>query len=188
MPEPPRAPLPERNKRLERRLASAEASLRQKTDVEEIRAFTLDGNELPRHTSKRPDAVYISYEVGERYRDAVVTHNLPSRGVGLSHLDIRAALDYGWAEVRAVDAKRKIYTYSLQRPVEGWGTRAAFENAWRVISGHVEAAFTFRIATGRMTPEQAAFERQHEILKRVAKRLGWNYQRTIGGWHGTNDD
>jgi hypothetical protein len=132
--------------------------------------------------------VYISYEVGERYRDAVVTHNHPSKGVGLSHLDIAAALDYGWAEVRAVDAKRKIYTYSLRRPEAGWGTRAAFENAWRVISGHEEAAFRYRIATGRMTREQAAFELQHETLKRVSKLLGWNYQRTIGGWNGTNDD
>jgi hypothetical protein len=188
MSEPPRAAVPERNKRLERRLASAEASLRQKTDVEEIRAFTLDGTELPRHTSKRPDAVYISYEVGERYRDAVVTHNHPSEGVGLSHLDIRAAVDYGWAEVRAVDAKRKIYTYALRRPMEGWGTRAAFDNAWRVVSGHVEAAFRYRIATGRMTREQGDFERHHETLKRVAKLLGWSYQRTIGGWNGTNDD
>jgi hypothetical protein len=172
------SPLPKRNQRLERRLASAEESLRRKTDVEELRAFTLDGTELPRHTSKLADAVYFSEEVGQRYRGAVVTHNHPNEGVGLSYYDVHAALEFDWDEIRAVDAKRQIYTYSLRRPAEGWGSRAAFEEAWRLSSRQVDADLRQQVARGWMSREQAEFEQQHEILKRVASLLDWSYQRT----------
>lgn len=169
---------PERNERLERRLAAAEAYLRRKTDFEVIRAFALDGTELPRHTSGEPDAVYITDEVGERYRDAVVTHNHPNQGVGLSCFDVRAALDFDWYEIRAVDAKRKIYTYALRRPMEGWGSRAAFDGAWRDAMAEVTRDFERWIALGWMTPDEAAFDRLHETLSRAARRLDWSYQRT----------
>lgn len=178
MSDPVRAPLPKRNQRLERRLAAAEESLRWKTDVEEMRAFTLEGNELPRHTSKQPDAVYFSEKVGERYRGAVVTHNHPNEGVGLSYYDVQAALDFDWDEIRAVDAKRQVYTYSLRRPVEGWGSRAAFDEAWRRSYRQVEADFLRQAASGWMPRDQADFEQQHETLKRVASLLDWTYQRT----------
>jgi hypothetical protein len=178
MRNPARAPLPKRNQLLARRLASAEDSLRRRTDVEEMRAFALDGTELPRHTSKRPDAVYIPESVGERYRGAVVTHNHPNGGVGLSHYDVRAALDFGWDEIRAVDSKRQIYTYSLRRPAEGWGSRAAFDGAWRTSYREVEADFTRRIAMEWMTRDEAVFEQHHETLKRVATLLDWSYERT----------
>lgn len=178
MPGTPRAPLPKRNKRLERRLAAAEDDLRRRSDVEELRAFALDGTELPRHTSKLPDAVHISDEVGARYQNAVVTHNHPNEGVGLSHFDVRAAIDFDWDEIRAVDAKRQIYTYSLRRPMEGWGSRAAFDDVWRVAAQQVEDEFRQSIADGQMAPEDAAFDYLHETLKRVCDLLDWSYQRT----------
>lgn len=171
-------PAPKRSARLVRRLAAAEGYLRWKTDYEEIRAFTLDGTELPRHTSREPDAVRISDEVGERYRGAVVTHNHPNQGVGLSYFDVRAALDFDWDEIRAVDARRGIYTYSLRRPAEGWGSRAAFDAAWREAGAEVAGEFGRWIALGWMTPKEAAFNRLHETLSRAARLLDWSYKRT----------
>jgi hypothetical protein len=152
--------------------------LRTKTDFEEMRAFALDGTELARHTSRRKDTVLISEMIGERYRGAVVTHNHPNRGVGLSHYDVRAAVDYGWDEIRAVDAKTGTYTYALRRPVEGWGSRAAFDDAWRTTLPQVERDFREQVVAGRLTEEEAAFHLQHETLKRVAASLNWFYRRT----------
>lgn len=178
MPPPARAPLPKRGKLLERRLASAEDALRRKLDFEEIRAFALDGTELARHTSRHPGAVYISEAVGERYKDAVVTHNHPNEGVGLSYFDVRAAIDFDWDEIRAVDAKRQMFTYSLRRPMEGWGSGQSFADAWRAIRQKVEGDLRWFVAAGGMTPEQAAFNQNHEILNRLAARFDWTYHRT----------
>ena len=178
MPPSTRASLPKRSKLLERCLASAEDTLRRKLDFEEIRAFALDGTELARHTSRHAGAVYISDEVGERYKDAVVTHNHPNEGVGLSYFDVRTAIDFDWDEIRAVDAKRQLFTDSLRRPLEGWENSQVVADAWRAIRQRVEGELRWFVAAGRMTHEQAAFNQNHEILKRLSARLDWTYQRT----------
>lgn len=177
----PPAPLPKRSRLRVRRLASAEDGLRRKVDFEELRAFSLDGTELARHTSRHRGAVYIPAAVGERYRGAVVTHNHPNEGVGLSYFDIRAAIDIDWDEIRAVDAKRQIFTYSLRRPAEGWGSSQEFADAWRAMRQRIEGDLRWFVAAGRLTPEKAAFNQNHEILKHLAEHLGWDYQRTYTG-------
>lgn len=119
---------------LDAALAKTEAKIRT-MKTERVFAYDKTGKEIAHsdtgkaHNTELPD--------GHNYKDAIITHNHPNKGIGdtiagrvgtiLSGADVFSAIANNASEIRAVT---KNYTYSLKRPSKGWGLSDS--DAWNV--------------------------------------------------------
>lgn len=119
---------------LDAALSDAEAKIR-KLKTERIYAFNKDGKEIAHSQTGKTHSTQLPF--GYNYKDAIITHNHPNRGIGdtiagrvgtiLSGADIFTTIAHNASEIRAVT---KNYTYSLKRPSKGWGLSES--DAWDV--------------------------------------------------------
>lgn len=119
---------------LDAALSDTEAKIR-KLKTERIYAFNKDGKEIAHSQTGKAHSTQLPF--GYNYKDAIITHNHPNRGIGdtiagrvgtiLSGADIFTTIAHNASEIRAVT---KNYTYSLKRPSKGWGLSES--DAWDV--------------------------------------------------------
>lgn len=119
---------------LDAALSDTEAKIR-KLKTERIYAFNKDGKEIAHSQTGKAHSTQLPF--GYNYKDAVITHNHPNRGIGdtiagrvgtiLSGADIFTTIAHNASEIRAVT---KNYTYSLKRPSKGWGLSES--DAWDI--------------------------------------------------------
>lgn len=115
-------------------LSDTEAKIR-KLKTERIYAYNKDGKEIAHSQTGKAHSTQLPF--GYNYKDAIITHNHPNRGIGdtiagrvgtiLSGADIFTTIAHNASEIRAVT---KNYTYSLKRPSKGWGLSES--DAWDV--------------------------------------------------------
>lgn len=131
------------------------------------------------------------------YKDTVITHNHPtvikgikqatSIGSSLSGPDLRTAVGYNAAEIRAVSGQ---YTYSLRRPKGGWGginPNEVHDYYMKHYNKYANENFGHRDKVGRSTKEsndifmtrhqRANTLSTHQAMKEVAKKFGLEYTR-----------
>lgn len=134
----------------------------------------------------------VSYTAQELslFKGAILTHNHPpinaqdQLGVGLSVADIRFAVWHELSEIRAVS---KGYRYSLKPGGAEWTPQYWQETAKAVYEKHEEDVYqeikstrSQRKAAGATDDEIYLQDNQyyfHEVARRTAKELGWQYQR-----------
>lgn len=119
---------------LDMALSDTEAKIR-KLKTERIYAYDKDGKEIAHSQTGKAHSTQLPF--GYNYKDAIITHNHPNRGIGdtiagrvgtiLSGADIFTTIAHNASEIRAVT---KNYTYSLKRPSKGWGLSES--DAWDV--------------------------------------------------------
>lgn len=108
---------------LDAALSDTEAKIR-KLKTERIYAFNKDGKEIAHSQTGKAHSTQLPF--GYNYKDAIITHNHPNRGIGdtiagrvgtiLSGADIFTTIAHNASEIRAVT---KNYTYSLKSQVKG---------------------------------------------------------------------
>lgn len=168
------------------------------TLTERIYAFDQNGKEISHST--RGTSTSTKLPSGYNYKDAILTHNHPGKGLtnniagrigrSFSSADIAIAVTHNAAEVRAITSS---YTYSMKRPKNGWGisTPRQAVNVARKIKEKRNKYFNAYVAKpssdythGRMSREQlsivwdrADVVSTNKALREVAKELGWDYTR-----------
>ena len=178
-------------------LSDTEAKIR-KLKTERIYAYDQNGKEISHST--RGTSTSTKLPSGYNYKDAILTHNHPGKGLtnniagrigrSFSSADIAIAVTHNAAEVRAITSS---YTYSMKRPKNGWGisTPRQAVNVARKIKEKRNKYFNAYVAKpssdythGRMSREQlsivwdrADVVSTNKALREVAKELGWDYTR-----------
>lgn len=182
---------------LEASLAKSESKIRS-LKTERIYAFDQNGKEISHST--RGSSTSTRLPNGYSYKDAILTHNHPGKGLtnniagrigrSFSSADIITAVANNAAEVRAIT---ETYTYSMKRPKNGWGisTQRQAANVARKVKEKRNKYFNDYVAKpssdythGRMSREQLsiAWDRAdvvstNKALREVAKEYGWDYTR-----------
>lgn len=122
--------------------------------------------------------------------NAILTHNHP-RSIGTSGImrignsfskeDVVTAVRMNASEIRAVTPT---YTFSLKRPAGGWGVTEKqlksqfdriFKNVYRSNSNYV-----YQRQNSITANQRASITTYHEVIKRLAKKYGWNYTKKRG--------
>lgn len=187
---------------LDAALAKTEAKIRT-MKTERIYAFDKNGTEISHSTKGKATSTQLPS--GYNYKDAILTHNHPGKGLAnnvagrigraFSGADIATATIQNAAEIRAVTGN---YTYSMKRPKGGWGvsTRQQAMNISNEIrkkrqtyyireQGRIaNSAYNGSIPdiTKRREWVTQALDRAdvastNKALREVAKKYGWNYTR-----------
>lgn len=182
---------------LDAALAKTEASIRT-LKTERIYAFDKNGKEIAHSTTGSINGTALPS--GYSYKDAILTHNHPGKGLGdniagrigrsFSGTDIGTAVMQNAAEIRAVTGN---YTYSIKRPKNGWGI-SNLKGANKVAKEITRKHYTYYTRysaqaradyyNGRIGANQAkaSYNRAdvggvNRALREVAKKYGWDYTR-----------
>lgn len=182
---------------LDAALSDTEAKIR-KLKTERIYAYDQNGKEISHST--RGTSTSTKLPSGYNYKDAILTHNHPGKGLtnniagrigrSFSSADIATAVINNASEVRAITGT---YTYSMKRPKNGWGisTQRQAVNVARKIKDRRMKYFNSYVAKpssdythGRISREQlsivwdrADVVSTNKALREVAKEYGWDYTR-----------
>lgn len=183
-------------------LVKTEAKIRT-MKTERIYAFDKNGKEISHSTKGK--ATETALPSGYNYKDAILTHNHPGKGLNnniagrigraFSGVDIATTIVKNAAEMRAVT---KNYTYSMKRPNGGWGvsTRQQAMQISDEIRRKRQTYYTREqgriasVAYNGSIPDKSkrrewvmqALDRAdvtstNRALREVAKKYGWNYTR-----------
>lgn len=119
-------------------------------------------------------------------KNCIFTHNHP-RGWGygtnqMGHIgnsfsidDIRTAILADVAEMRAVTP---LYTFSMKRPIGGWGVSPeALQSYANMKNRELKDEFYKLIENGQLSIENARAIYFHTLWKRVAKHYNWEYTK-----------
>jgi hypothetical protein len=139
--------------------------------------FDIDGNEITR-TGGDSDVVVWSDDDIVLMKDAVMTHNHPVTGGSFSISDVELAMKADMVEIRAVgrDSLDNVYVYRLTRPPAGWGELGKYYETVGTSNDAVKNELWAKINDRVIAPSKAEFTHNHEVMKRVADRMGWNYE------------
>lgn len=169
---------------LKKKLAQIESEIRSIDTHEEFVAIGQDGKIITR-IGGDATSVQIPNALKDKLKGQVVTHNHPTwryypddprlQGRSLSHPDLLAAQYFDVGEVRAVAPG---YSYSLKPGEKGWGSEHDINFNYTKHSVFTHWDLTQKIRAGEITAEEADRDFQGEIVKRVAKDMGWNYTET----------
>lgn len=148
--------------------------------IEHAVGFALDGIEVLRKSGRRNAVAFTDAEVAA-LRNAVLTHNHPSGGWGLSDADVRFAMGGNLAEIRAVTPER---VSRLVRPEAGRQWSADYfdgvvQMAYRRHRRALQIEWSDDVRAG--TRSEAEFHQQffHELWVRIARELGLDYRSEI---------
>lgn len=169
---------------LKKKLAQIESEIRAIDTHEEFVAIAQDGKIITR-IGGDSTSVQIPNSLKDKLKGQVVTHNHPTwryypddprlEGRSLSHPDLLAAQYFDVGEVRAVAPG---YSYSLKPGEKGWGNENDINFNYTKHSVFTHWDLTQKIRAGEITAEEADRDFQGEIVKRVAKDMGWEYSET----------
>lgn len=177
--------------------ASSLALIQRKVEAEENKIKNLPhehiviihpstGEVLVHRTDNHPTAVSVRNEDIPKMRGAIVTHNHPNaygyppdhpaaKGFSLSDADMQTACMVQPKEIRAVSAG---YRHNLSPGQEGWGDwNWKVQPVYRKHEQQVMDEYQMDLILGRKKVEQLEADYHHEVNTRVAKELGWNYER-----------
>lgn len=146
------------------------------------------GGVIAHRTDNHPTQVGFDRSDFPKIQGAIVTHNHPnaygfppshpaSKGISLSPPDIQVACNFHPKEMRAVSAG---YRHVLSPGKKGWGdwnwqVKPVYEKHEREVMND----FQIDLILGRKKASQLEADYHHEINKRTAKELGWNYERQV---------
>lgn len=166
---------------LKKKLAQIESEIRSIDTHEEFVAIGQDGKIITR-IGGDSTSVQIPNALKDKLKGQVVTHNHPTwryypddprlEGRSLSHPDLLAAQYFDVGEVRAVAPG---YSYSLKPGEKGWGSENEINFNYTKHSVFTHWDLTQKIRAGEITAEEADRDFQGEIVRRVAKDMGWEY-------------
>jgi len=181
-------PLQERhqhNAQVESGLKGTEGDLRKMSGIDAVEHMHSHGeNGEIMHTAKGDFAsVHIPEETMQQLKNhgnAVVTHNHPSGGA-FSDSDIDIAVKANLKQIRAVGADnpdKPSHTYTLTRPIDGWPSKSASNEAMASAGAQARKYLAGAIENGNITPDQANDHHQHVKLMMFADMIGARYERS----------
>lgn len=144
------------------------------------------GEVLAHRTDNDPVAVSFKPEDIPKMRGAIVTHNHPNaygfppghpaaKGLSLSDADIKAACLIRPKEMRAVSAG---YRHTLNPGEKDWGDwNWQVQPVYRKHEQQVMNEYQRDLILGKKKVTQLEADYHHEVNTRVAKEMGWNYER-----------
>lgn len=182
---------------LDASLAKTEANIRT-LKTERIYAFDKNGKEISHSVSGTGNSTRLPD--GHSYKDAILTHNHPGKGLNdniagrigrsFSGADIATAAMQNAAEIRAVTRN---YTYSMKRPKSGWGINSLKEASKAANEIHRKHSTYLRNLSRQARSDYSSnkiskseviekLDRAdvvgvNKALREVAKKYGWNYTR-----------
>lgn len=116
-----------------------------------------------------------------QFSPIIMTHNHPEFGSSFSLDDIRVAINWNLAEIRAVGQHpltTNRYLYRLTRPGNSWGDVSKLSGRAFDVDTEIKYRFWSQAKAGTLAPRVASFEHYHEMWKTVAGEQGWQYSRT----------
>ena len=131
-------------------------------------------------------SVEFTDEECAKMKDCIFTHNHPRGwqepekslgriGNSFSPADMYLAIAHNVSEMRAVTPN---YTFTMQRPEEGWGiTISKFEKLVNRENNKLRAEFTARINNNTLSPTMASVVHYHILWKRISEKMGWSYTK-----------
>ena len=173
------------------KIRETEQRIRLNKDFETGVVFDKEGNIL---VDKRGSSRHVAFTKDEcaKIKDAILTHNHPGGwkfaegklgrvGNSFSADDIVMAIAYDLEEIRAVTP---LYTFSLKRPKEGWGinwkeARKAYGSAKNSVD---KSMYNYFEKVGREIENYTRANAicYHLVMKRLAKKYGWEYTKIKG--------
>ena len=173
------------NYELTKKIANIEATIMENKTFETAVVVDLKGNIV---VDKRGQHTRVDFTSAElvKMKDCIVTHNHPLgwrydkkdiRRIGNSFSieDIKLAINGDVMEIRAVTP---VYTFSMKRPVNGWGISAKEMNLiYDKEENNQYKEFLDRIRNGTLTDTQFEVVFFHTLWKKIAKDLGWEYRK-----------
>ena len=153
--------------------------------IETMVFFDKNGNRI---FEKKGDENEVSFtqKQAQMMSNNIVTHNHPLHdkkyyraenyrklGVSFSGTDIKTAISFNAAEIRAVTEK---YTFSMKRPKTGWGVSGgSFIKEYNKEHKKVWSGVSKRIKSG--TLDRLLATADHTIMKTLSKKYGWDYSK-----------
>ncbi len=173
------------NTTLTKIITDYEDKIRKRLDFEDAALFDMSGK-TKLHRRGSMNKVELSEEDVAKMKNGILTHNhadgwkyaendLRHIGSSFSQQDVTTAVMANVAELRAVTPN---YTFSLQRPANGWGATAQdVREAYSRISAEIRREVNKAFANNEKTLERADAILEHLIMKRLAKEYGWVYRK-----------
>lgn len=136
------------------------------------------------------DEAHVEFgpEEAKTWQGAIVTHNHPRGYAPLAHADIRNANAHGADEIRAVNAKGRVFSlrYNNKHVPE-----KDFDTAWReVYKGVDDDASSGKLRKDPPYPDYDDDLPRHldkVVAMRLAKKMGWTYsEEKVGDPHRTD--
>lgn len=174
---------------MKKNILSTEASIRREKD-EQMHVFDSKGNKVVTFQGKGAEVRFDASRVPE---NSIITHNHPrslgqtgirSFGNSFSSADVFSAVKVNAKEMRAVTPT---YTFSIKRPEKGWGNLDKIKREYNKITkelvkenrSYIGKAST-RVGAYRSRVDRAEVTHYHEVMSRLAKKMGWGYTKKKG--------